>query len=56
MTLYHLIYWLPNQSKLFSEPQHAVFTNKEDFAKALMTATLNRYEIEKTFTEEGSKA
>lgn len=43
---YEIIYWLPNQSKLFSNPQCYVTTDKADFIRALETAQEKDYEIE----------
>lgn len=44
---YELYYWLHNQSKLFSEPQHYETNSREEFFRALAIAEDNGYEIEK---------
>lgn len=43
---YKLVYWLHNQSKLFSSPQCFVTNNKEDFVRAIKEAVKHGYEIE----------
>lgn len=43
---YKIIYWLPNQSKLFSAPQYYETDDKADFIHALKIAEENGYEIE----------
>lgn len=44
--MFEIIYWLPNQSKIFSEPQYYETNDREDFIHALQVATENGYEIE----------
>lgn len=44
--MFKLIYWLPNQSKLFSAPQYYETDDREDFIHALEVADKNSYEIE----------
>lgn len=43
---FEIIYWLPNQSKIFSEPQYYETNDREDFIHALQVARENGYEIE----------
>lgn len=42
---YKIIYWLHNQSKIFSDPQCFETDNMEDFVRALNSAVKYRYEI-----------
>lgn len=48
---YILVYWLPNQSKLFSEPQYFTTPDKDLFEEAVLTAMAERYEIESIFAK-----
>ena len=43
---YYFLYWLPNQSKVFSEPYYYGTDDREDFMKKLNTARKSGYEIE----------
>ena len=43
---YKLIYWLPNQSKIFSAPQYYETSDRDDFIRALDCVERNGYEIE----------
>lgn len=45
--LYYMLYWLHNQSKLFSEPQCYTTKRTDELEKAITTADSSRYEIEK---------
>lgn len=44
--MFRLIYWLHNQSKIFSAPQYYETDDREDFIHALEVANENGYEIE----------
>lgn len=44
--IFKIIYWLPNQSKIFSAPQYYETDDREDFIKALIVVKENGYEIE----------
>lgn len=44
--MFHIIYWLPNQSKIFSAPQYYETDDREDFIRALLFVEENGYEIE----------
>ena len=44
--MFKMIYWLPNQSKLFSEPQYYETDDRDNFIHALQIANENGYEIE----------
>lgn len=46
MKTYYLIYWLPKQSKLFSDPQMFTTTERKELEKAIETAEKSGYEIE----------
>lgn len=46
MKKYYLLYWLPNQSKVFSEPQLFVTESLEALEQAISIANANGYEIE----------
>ena len=52
MKKYRLIYWLPNQSKEFSNPRHFETDDKEEYEKALDTAKNEGYEIEYATTQD----
>ena len=43
---YTLVYWLPNQSKLFSAPECYETEDRDDFIRALDIANEKGYEIE----------
>jgi hypothetical protein len=44
--MFKIIYWLPNQSKMFSAPQYYETDDRENFIKVLIVAKENGYEIE----------
>ena len=44
--LFKMIYWLPNQSKIFSAPKYYETDDRNDFVHALQIANENGYEIE----------
>ncbi len=44
--VYKLLYWLPNQSKLFSVPQVYETEDRDAWQEAIRTAVANGYEIE----------
>ena len=44
--MYKLVYWLENQSKLFSEPRYYETYNKREFLKAFEIAEREGYEVE----------
>lgn len=44
--MFELIYWLPNQSKVFSLPQYYMSYDRDNFIHALQIAKDNGYEIE----------
>lgn len=44
--MFKLIYWLPNQSRMFSDPQYYETSCREDFIHAVEVANKNGYEIE----------
>lgn len=46
MKQYYLKYWLPNQSKIFSEPKLFVTESREALEQAISIANANGYEIE----------
>ena len=50
---YHIAYWLPGQSELFSEPQHYVTEDKDSYVAALKVAAEHGYKV--VFTEACSK-
>lgn len=43
---YFFLYWLPNQSKVFSEPYYFGTNKYEELMEKLNTAKENGYEIE----------
>ena len=43
---YFFLYWLPDQSKLFSEPYYFGTNSHEELTEKLKTAKENGYEIE----------
>lgn len=45
-TFYKLMYWLPNQSKLYSFPQVFETEDRDDWQEAIKTAVTHGYEIE----------
>lgn len=45
-TFYKLMYWLPNQSKLYSFPQVFETEDRDDWQEAIKTAVNHGYEIE----------
>ena len=45
MYKYVLVYWLPNQSRLFSEPQTYFTNDKDSFVEAIKIAVKNGYDI-----------
>lgn len=42
---YMIQYWLPNQSRLFSEPQQAVLDGETALQNAIAIAKKNNYEV-----------
>ncbi len=54
--MFKLIYWLPNQSKLFSAPQYYETNDREDFIHALQIVEENGYEIEFATDSEVTRA
>ena len=46
MKTYYLLYWLPGQSKIFSDPQMFTTTERKELEKAIETAEKSGYEIE----------
>lgn len=46
MEMFYMIYWLRNQSKMFSAPKYYETDDREDFIHALEVAKENGYEIE----------
>lgn len=43
---YYFLYWLPNQSKIYSEPYYFGTNDHEELIKNLNTAKEHGYEIE----------
>ena len=43
---YFMVYWLPNQSRLFSDPKMFATDSKQEFIEKLEIAKRNRYEID----------
>ena len=52
MKKYTLIYWLKNQSKLFSNPRVYTTTEEDRYRQAVAIANANGYDIEKIIIEE----
>lgn len=45
MKKYYILYWLPNQSKIFNPPNFFVTESKEELDRAISIANANGYEI-----------
>ena len=50
--VYHILYWLHKQSRLFSEPEHFITTSAKTYEQALDACREHGYILVDTWEEE----